>query len=1105
MLCINSHIFFFSSLAQLARASFAKLRGDPQLFSTARSPHAALVEDECAVDVPTLFCHVALKDANDLVAAHAYEALAVLCLDSTTDPLTYYLNQVNGSVQSPTERIIIDYHQNTHIVVMAEYTLRLLETVLSKRLRDLTRRATQLMPSTCQLKAFPIIVACMCQMYTNAIAHTNIVNGTALQHDKFAKRWYEMDLVGLVDEFVRGTLLPAITDSPNAPFAFECATHLVRLASTWDSHAWVLEGCLAACHVYLQALESQVDDILAGQSNPCERRANNIALLILAMRSIPVKERVYFTTKAIHHLSFLPWTNVNASTSHLLLPPPSNRTALLAELAVQMFCMDCESPIPLQNVLLSDIVQLHLEDASARIASNEPELMYDTPLFGDELVLVFSHCAAHFGNRLCTRSLPRKESALAWHQRQINHWLRQSLILLQAFAPCLTWNATKHHSTSYERAGESYLSLLGQCLDAVGLLRSFIVADKVPEPSIALVRDYIGLASLMLQHRIPHQVPSLSIQIGLLSILSSHWVAKFNHGSTIATADTPEAKEILQCLGSSLILFMRNPPNDKDDWLMTCITSIELIAATASQHNQAQQLVKLALDILTTRLAAILPPNRHVLQKCSAASQRIERLFGSQHVVDLKPWSIPTWIVAAEGTDDDSSVLSSISARRRSTSAPEGQTRTSPSQVHTLLYWRLVHRVASSRVHLAMVHSEFALKNVAFGMTRNNAMMGVRLINSKPRIDMNPLARETLSLVTIAARMMQTPAPTDQVFALTGSSDPIVATLAYKIEEKPRFDGLRRRCLRLSLRIYNAMAAPISRGLRLDLAISTSDSKTSLDESSPLSTRLRKRLLGTTIPESQPITQDMATHRGEIKSNECITWELYLHNLPTANLDVSATITFRNLKVENPRNVSSWVHGSSKATTDQDDDTDDDDDASSVGADESLADRDEFMDESFHCPSIIIPAYMMLSPCPLVFFGRPSLDSGGDWSMFHLVWGTLQHSSERISLVKRTEASSAFSTLLQKCCMMASTEDNAWACITQSTQRIYCVLSVAKTNEDTTPSLAAFLEIRSDDAQPLASLLCCKEFRNQFVTVLLEGKWEISDSDVDASGDLVEL
>jgi hypothetical protein len=1192
-------------LAQLARASYARCREDPCHASTSRAPPSssqAILEDECAVEVPTVLAEIALSDPNDLVSAHAFEALATLCLDAGKDPLMHSTHQVSGSVRS-TSYFHSDYMGMPQSVVMTEYSSRIVDHVLSNRLRGLTNRATKLTPSTNQVKALPIITFVMCQLHSNTTQPSNLIHGTLLPA-RYGKRWYEVDLGRLVDDFASVTLMRNLRDSPNGTLALSCATSLICLACSHGSHPrfWVREGCLAAVDFLMKSLESERGHLLKGNPKVPELRANKISLILIAARSVQRDERVNVMIRALTEISYLPGREFNGD-NQTPSSQTSYRVALLSDLFTSFLSLDQSMTEVLERTLSSDEVQFHLDECGSRLTTRGMCSFDEVPSFGYELVVIFCDCSAYFGNRLSSRQLPRKEAAIPWHQQQVNDWLQQSLLLLEVFAVSWSWNAhaaslSKADKICLESVSESYLSLLGQCLDSVGLLRSsaeFLDQEKrkndareqIPESIRSTARQLTTLVSSFLIHKIPEGIASESARIGLLGIMASHWVAKCSSNALglgaserRSRSDITEALQLVRMLGSDLQLCLRASLINcyEDDLLPTCLTSVELIATIAAEQmfkcpfahlkENYAEIVSMSLDSLTTRLDRLRSGNLQsrtsidALMKCSVAARRIESIFdgGAGAKVNSEPLSqgsIPSWIIAAEENEiDDESVISSISSHRpsqkRSMASHLGQPflrrQQNAAKVLSLteterhLYWKVVQQMVAAKIDAGLICSDLLVENVAYGVRRwTTGELGreakqcyTGAANEYPTLRVNPGRWYYVSsLSKLGARRtpsnnMAESSLEEVAVPLTGTSDPIMATFSAKVVLRPSIDGRIKKAWRFLLRTHNAVAAPISQGLKFEIVVSKSNSHEFYGaEKSALSSRLRNVLLektGTTesLVDVHPIATCSATLMEEFSSNEVVNWELEMTDSPFFNLVARPSISFPKVKIEGIQRTIRWAYGDPAMTTKNgnvDDGQSEESDTESIS--EHGQDEESF-DLSLSCMPVHIPSLLHLEPCPLVLFRKNEkhMFEGGDMQRFNLLWRNLKYSTGRISLLCTSQDSSdahfgGFArSQLRKGCVniredlskkMYSECDKAWAFVTLNGKRLFCVLNVARSgNPANTQAAVAFIEIRSDDPSSLAHLACRKASRNQFVGALTTD-WMVSDVDLEASDDLVTL
>ena len=302
-------------LAVTARAAYARLRPST-LLSGSKPARGARLPQLVGSDVATVLVTAALEDADDGVAAAALSALGRLILstqeghvvqDDLTRTLLGLMYPGSSRPYAPSLSAVTD---EDPAVAWQELFARVVENVLSPRLLPLVERVLLFPSSTARAAALPCLTA--------ALVHLVQVHpGTLFQMGQskrdqrlvYSKRWMELDAAGLIDTgMLAGLLLPSLmssgSSSGNGPHAAALAA--LRLAAAQhnsnNSLRTVAPWCVTIWKEELSAFANSSSSSSSrggGGTGTTEARLSRLAALLVALRAVPVGERVRTLTGTV--------------------------------------------------------------------------------------------------------------------------------------------------------------------------------------------------------------------------------------------------------------------------------------------------------------------------------------------------------------------------------------------------------------------------------------------------------------------------------------------------------------------------------------------------------------------------------------------------------------------------------------------------------------------------------------------------------------------------------------------------------------------------------------------------------------------------------------
>lgn len=277
------------------------------------------VEDECSIDASVVLAECAINDVDEGVSAIALESLAILCCDygvvSGLDPFMTEIRQILYGINSDSNNTT--HHEKEQIDALIELQQRVMENVISPRIRRMIHRISCYRNTDHIMKALPFISTSLSYFCQLSVPH--MITSIPSNSSKFAKRWYEMDYLNMTNEVISQILLPGMSDGvhPQHGYSWACALCCLRLINSMEKSGSItkieIDGydsgslCRQIAQILLDKcfdhMESFQDDETAsedekGESSKTaeqflycrdmmETRSFTLAITLIACRAIP--------------------------------------------------------------------------------------------------------------------------------------------------------------------------------------------------------------------------------------------------------------------------------------------------------------------------------------------------------------------------------------------------------------------------------------------------------------------------------------------------------------------------------------------------------------------------------------------------------------------------------------------------------------------------------------------------------------------------------------------------------------------------------------------------------------------------------------------------
>ena len=1137
--CIQSHldrrvrVLACRTLGIVARSAYARIRPSPLIFAI-RDSTVNRLEDEIGNEIPTILATAALEDEDDGVSAAAVEALGIMTLSSSATPGSLVDDELLREMQSiafgrvspyaPSLRSVADEDPS---IPQAEIQARVFENILAPRLLNLVDRLTRYQLTTQITTSLPCLTACLVHQVKTT---PSLVYG--MDRPTFAKRWTELDAVGLVETLVTSCLLPAMQSVVDGSMVHAAALSSLRLANACPHASWVPEvGRWAAA-----VLKEQV----TGQ--PLETKLATLSAAVIALRALPLAERTTALIGLAEEVGTLPSTSLapHGITSPGVLVEwhgakayrrPA-RVGLWTEIALSFFMDGPDDEVVPRGDYLKHFF------ASPPVV----KLMSETdrpgiPLCRSEFVLVFCTVAVNTGRRfrvsgdgsLCITDLDAPA---------VREWLRLAWVVVTTFVSCVNAgpkSAYMAEDLSLSTASlASYVKLVQEYLHFVGLLEPttsvalkltpnscppHLLWDQLAESASFLGKfDTLDMGELDSTTKLMDEIVAREIKTGirshhmrmfLLTLAADQWVqgrvvgirkqfeaANASDAGTL-TLNMQSGREIMMALSPKRLLAKvfesHIPPADKkkkdpikklaQETVKSSVASIENIALAACDWRrrfgpgqESKQLVSVAVGILQGK--GDNTPADDTMKAvmgplCEAAVVRIQSFYESGTGGGLdEPFPASSLVTPPVKTKIKPLVSSSkpLPVKR--------------DEYLSAFLMQLSRQIISSRVDKSVESSPAANSLLSSARPKTWLRLNVPLI---------PESRDARKLGNFGSPLS---AWGNSVTASSASSDATTILLAYSPRRCLRYDGEEEFRTTVLMRVYNITAIEFTEGLRLQLGVVQKGS--GLEEpDDPVSLEIIGSLGGqlSALIGNKPLVSSEVVYKQEFKAGEYVTWEVGLASVPAGfNVALMPSVVYRNIEDEADEAGGKWV-GDKPASGDastEGGESNSGEDGFQVTTDKGTNAGAEKATYNVCVPGapLMMSSLSGLQPCPLVFFR----DSWGDIDTFRFFWFRMSHQLPPIRITERlvdeeklrdrtTEKIAEMSSLTWEGeAVPGGFASRVWAFEAFGGQRVLGVLAESDNGEGTSKPMALYL--RSDDRSLLFALVSSKPAREALVYAL---------------------
>ena len=1094
--CISTHTssvcksLAATTLASIARASYARLHFDARLFSVRLPPSIATrLEDECGNGAAHTLVVAAIEQGDDAVSSASFEALGRLTLDPDSDELAAEVRSIADNANNTVFAFETDSGTLESFYEMREMQSKIWENVLFPRMQRVLHRLS--MYSSCHhlAKALPVITAAFVHALTQG--PDTVPARRTLQCGKtaHAKRgWVESDAERLVAEFVDRILLPCFVQSSNnkcdRALKRSAAVACIRLSSACPLARWRV----SACRNVTLALSQQLDEMMTSTSSQThtilsyttisgsssatvalETLSGTAAILLIALRGIPVNERTPGLASVLRSaLLFLPSGTTSASDLvRLCSPASSSRIGLLVEVALSMMLDGSKDIGPTATEEMH-----HTENGEemAKIVGTRSLLMnrifQESSIAAlpavDELMWVFCSIFLQIGENH-NFSMTSDLSAAA-------DWSNIGLVLLDNFASFLTDKLS--NSPFATAASNAYSKLLTDMLKRSAVFppssfsisnNMFAAAEKsstgrsvVGVPVESSSRDALTLFKLtqaLTSQRskmfsINMSFESAKMNVQLNAILCDAWF-----GHCIANNDAKQSNQgqlviafdLLSLFRSDMMTLLQMVGDDVEKQqlgevlhlLRVCVAGVETVACVSevisygnspktSNQTRDETDEKVGAAAIST-LSGVFTTAKEITVTSQQGSRMCQQVALDSNTAASRISGF-TRGISQFYHDDIMTALQSSNLGRSPTSSGF------PSSEPASYLYHHARLALDHRGNLAI--TEFASTTTSS-------------LSSKSIRPFNPLRmRRTFSNTSIQVHQLVRGLPLliperadDGVRAvsLTGSSDPVSLIMSPSMRRVRKSDSSESMVLVITMRLYNITAVPLQNGVRLDVAF---------DEEG----------------DNSVCTSSLYKH--EIGAGDCITWEIVLGDWKVGDISLRATVTFIALGKESITHK--WLHGGEPA-----------DDLS--GESPLVGDDDEgTMDVAIPCEPTTISSRFTLQPCPFVFF----CGHNGDINAFNFLWGQLEHKS--VLMFMKSSSQKEADIDAKKGRVTLSSDVSGCAFIAPGGDRILCMHQINRGGSHS-------LGIKSNSSELMSSLVGTLPLKTSFLRFVFGENVSIMD------------
>lgn len=1128
------------TLARLARAAYAQCRSIPELFDR-REPALHRLEDECSLEAGTTLLTAALVDAtpnsnsvtpgaelpsDDGISSITLEALGYLC-NPPDDELLQHLRSLTTSRVGPYAPSLKLVATEDPDIPSTELSVRVLESVVIPRLVPLVERVLQYKNSSDVMRALPVLVRAV--LYHVSTKAPDVATVLQMDRSTYAKRWVDQDGTGLVDTMVRGLILPAL-QSHDGALAHTAATWGLRLVHSPAAASWSLVVSRAAVQVFEEELTQSTKTGLT-----TEARLQIIGLLLVALRRVPLSERLPSLILATEHIAKLPSTlpvPLGVSTPALQVQWQSYacfrhpiRLALWTELALSFFVDGPVDSAAGSDVSRSSVLKEFLSHPTIPHVLSESDPI-SCPR--DELLLVFTTTAVDTGRRFRVRPDGTLNMNDPRTDPSYEEWRGLVWVVLTSFVSCVLTGPKSvylEEDLSLITAGlASYVQLVQEYLHGVGLLQPscsaavklttnacppHIVWDRMMDSAALLAKfeptdcGVLDQTTKLMDELVAREkkqgIPSHHMRLFVLAIAADHWVQgriaaiKSQFDTTTTSKGTTFSLNVNS--GREIILAM-SPKR-----LLAKVFAAHVPPTTADGKTKRDPIKKLAMETVKTCVACI--------ENIALAAIDWRRRFGGNAAQETKHL-VSAAVGVLQGKLDETKadeIMVSIMkplcdeavGRIQTHYEKEGSVDISgkdPAQFFPLS--ELVTQPVKTKIKPLISSTkpppcprdEF-MKGYMMQLsrqivsTRTQQAVDARGENSRPghnwfRLSVLPIpeSRDGQQAVTSSplARWEG-----GSVAMASAASDAAQIVLAYSPERVLRYDGQEEYRLSVWMRVWNMTALPWSEGLRLELGVSATAAAEEEEEYTTGEPQQQepKQLLN---PDTSPLYSATAIGRSELGAGECWTWQVsFHHSISKASaVDLRPSVVYRNIAMEGNDVGAAWVGEGATEECKKGDDEEGEKTDSAASATENIR----------FCGSVLsVSPWMGFQPCPLVFFK----DRWGDYEIFRFLWFRMAFHLPPVRLERSQTTPTNRDRMSQEIASLSTLTwpgeaipggfaARAWAFSTLSGDRVLCIYAEAETQSGS-PSKQA-LYFRGDCESALNALTGSRKAKFAAVTAM---------------------
>jgi len=1131
-----------STLVTIAKSNYALLNYPHSINCTRMSSVNNAItnlQDDCGVTLAYTLVTATLEQQSDSVSCEALVSLGKFTLDTSSDSLLAEVRSIAectsiGGFEYAESRASSVLDKGSNEEIMKDMSSRIYEFVIFPRMSSILHRVSLYTTSPSSnassttsiassiAKTLPILTATIIHALTkgkDTIPSRRTIQSNKSTHGK--RGWRENDAISIAKEYVANILLPLLDNcsggcivgyggsggSEKKTLQRAISVALIRMSNACPLAQWRVMACRYASTVLLQQLNSEMgsssssftgrqasekkassksDDLISSTLSssmvPPETLAGTAALLVIALRGIPLNERTPGLTAVLRAtLLHLPMgMSVSSRCESLDLPIASSdnnqhyrlgRTGLLTEVAVSVM-LDGSTNVGTRSVLLQRILQSDQlspiwDNSSSKESSPVNELLWvlcsvatqvDTKCEGQIGLVILDFFAGVVCNPTTRQGSKKSTSFTSASYSAYNTLFKAVLKRCGAFPPsALSISENMIPGNAGDKTSPTVVGGPGKQVhhDAASSLlkiatKIVFLRDKAKQNSSTISAATEGdLASLETSSHIVH----------LAALLVDTWL-----GCCIMNHDAKETNSkhldmglmfLPLCHAEVETLLKHHRSSTQDDSiviatqlgqaLIACLENVacmsELLAHTNDESIREENVGPLVISMLEEVISSAkeeIPTDskRGSMLRYQIAMDANNAISRISKCIENLPKSYPEDIASAFQ-------VSPLIGNANPKSLVSSPLEDNKSMDHCIQFmYNHARLVLSNRTNVAS-------KAVA----HSTAMSGVRRINSRNPLRLNSsFTRSTIEMyeklpdLPILVPSRSSNITKNDAITLTGSSDPISLLLSHGMRRVRRGDSSECMVLIVTMRLFNITPVPIQNGVRLELRIS--------QQSAPgqgLTYRSSSSCVATSL------------YNNEIKPGDFATWEVTLDGgAASTNLLLQPSVTFR--EVEQESTTHKWVSGAGGSIDVADDDEDDNNETT--------------LNITLPCQSTSISPITSLLPCPLVFFAgfnRCEASVGrGDSVSFNLLWQGMKY--QKTILLDMNDQDVITNGTAKRGYVLLGKDNQAkgYAFMVPNGCRIFCTLQASGGDVNT-------VYVRSDSSALLETLVGTESMRTTFL------------------------